>query len=437
MKLKKIISLLALSTGAFLPICNLSIQNNKNSTSIDVVNIRSLAAGYCGGLSAPDPLNDLSLLKTYFAPNYSNSGTEFIPNVEGAGKYFPKLWRFDNNTKELVSITFKQLFITDSIATSIVKSIGLRNINDPVLIFSTSNDGSLKIENRLYQIESLNLASLFLSDSELKNSPEQLLSAIFLNPWLYDTNVIDGEKIVNFSESYSLLDNIELQNNSLTSIPVNTFANIGAKLAQDSDLNIVLNSNNLSYIGKEQFGQNNNIDFTLDIKNNKIDVNTSTSDITSNLSSLYKTVIVLDDNHQQTDFFSPIDENNDFFLYDLIHSNFNSHFLWPSLLLKDNVVNIIAAEIDKLNLYQAKLEKSAELSKIITIDDNDWTGKFNITIHSKECLTGENGDLDYNKNMSLNQKLIPLLISCIVLIFGITFLGSRIKNILGNKKNSK
>ncbi len=429
MKIRKIISLLSLGTIGVVPLCNLP-TNNTQKTILNLNNNAS-ADKYCGGLKAPDlENNDFRLLKKYFAPNYSSSAKEFFPTTitKGIGSYFPKLWKTLDDGK-LQSITFKQLFINESIANSVIKSLQIGSINEPVLVIS--DDGKSITENHLSKITTLNFASLLVSSSDLNNSPEQLLAALFINPWLYDLSLSSDSANAELKPSYALVNNIELQNNSLTSIPTSTFDNIGSGLEASSTLTISLDSNNLSYVGADQFGSNTAINLTLLFSNNKLDVNTTVDAVNNNFNNKFKAFNFVNDTTIKYNYFSPIDPTSNYFLYDLIYSEFDSRYLWPSELINDqDIFNKIASEIDDLNLYPVQLKDSTDLNKIVTISSNDWTGRFNITIHS--------GDIDgantYTENITLHQKIIPLMLAILMLVCGSVFIYDRVKKLVKGRK---
>lgn len=430
MKIRKIISLLTIGTIGLIPLSCLPSNHTQTSTKIRMNSFDSSNA-YCGGLSAPDlEANDFRLLKKYFAPTYSNSAQDFFPkNInKGIGTYFPKLFRTTTDGK-IQSITFKQLFITEPIAKSITTSLQLTSINEPVLLIS--EDGKSITENRLAKISTLNLASLLSSDTDFNNSPEQLLSAIFINPWLYDLSIPTENVKDDPNASYALVSNVELQNNSLTSLPISTFANIGTKLSGTTSLTISLDSNNIAYVGADQFGTNSNISFNLLFSNNKLDKGTTSEQVTANFAGKYKSFNLVNTTTLDNNYFSPINPSSNYFLYDFINSEYESNMLWPTLLKnKENIIDKIASEIDSLNLYPTKLQDSDILEKTISIVANDWSGKFNVTIYS------ENNDkaLNYSENMNLHQKAIPLILSILVLGCGCVFTYNRTKNIIKNKK---
>ncbi len=381
----------------------------------------------------PPPLKDDDLMKNYFAPIYPNTAKEFIDSsIDGFKKYFPELIR-KTDEGELTSISFKQLFVSDTIATPIAKQANSQ-IDDPVLEYNAETN---KWTNKLSIIDKLDLSYLFTNDTS-GNSPEQLLAAVFLNPYLYD------DAGVGYESSFINLNRINLNGNGLTSIPENTFYNIikNSKASANS-IKFDLDNNYLSCIASSQFingsllADKSTWTFSIDLDNNKL----TSQDIT-NIENEFKNVgsFTIEGNVTTTyHFFTQPDAQNNYFFLNFLQRTYKSSELWPSMLTKtskdetDNVITKLAAEIDKLNLYNQPL--SNNLDKI-QISGNDFSGNFEITIKSEKInnLDGivSNYD-DYVEECKLNSIAIPLIIFIVILIAGCCFLYNRIHKIKSKK----
>ncbi|MDE6477568.1 MAG: hypothetical protein K2L48_05375 [Mycoplasmoidaceae bacterium] len=83
----------------------------------------------------------------------------------------------------------------------------------------------------------------------------------------------------------------------------------------------------MSYVGADQFGSNTAINLTLLFSNNKLDVNTTVDAVNNNFNNKFKAFNFVNDTTIKYNYFSPIDPTSNYFLYDLIYSEFDSRYL--------------------------------------------------------------------------------------------------------------
>ena len=333
MKYKKVVlSSLGLTAPLFLTpmiATNVNTSNIVCSSNIDFATEAALT---------PPSLKDDDLMKNYFAPIYSNGAKDYIDSsIDGFKKYFPKLVK-KTDSGELVSISFKQLFVSDKIATPIAKQAN-SEVDDPVLEY---NSEANEWVNKLSAIDKLDLSYLFDKDV-FGNSTEQLLVAVFLNPYLY----IDSD--TNYEPSFANVNQINLNGNGLISIPENTFYNI-IKNSKTSTKNISfdLDNNYLSCIAPSQFvngllpSDKSTWTFNIDLDNNKL-TSKNIVDITNEFKNIgsFSFEANVTSNYY---FFTQPNTENDYFFLNFLQRTYKSSELWPSILTnknKDEVDNVI------------------------------------------------------------------------------------------------
>lgn len=227
MKLRTLTYSLIATTFVGVTVIPETIQTTKN---IEVNNDLQNKSDVTSPITAPNPLKDPYLMMDYFLPSYSNAAADFVKPVSDtvSDKWlydlFPRLYIEDPNNKgQLLSATFKQIFVSEDVAEAIASKINTHFTADsPILDI----EGAEIKQNYLTSVGELDLSGC-LCDASSSNSPEQLLAAVFLNPWLYASKLVDdGGLPTEYASSYCNVDQIDLSVDKLTSFPVNVFKNL-------------------------------------------------------------------------------------------------------------------------------------------------------------------------------------------------------------------
>lgn len=431
MKTKKYLKLLALSTMVIGTVCAVSLQSNNHSLVSKTAN-----SVIENTITPPDPLANEKLMKEYFTPTYSSATQSFFDSKDTfPNSLFPHLWKNDKDGK--LSITFRQLFIDEKIATTLSKSADQHFTADsPVL--QIEDKKTIK-HNYLQNIKKISLSALLDVKGSTSNSPEEFLSEVFLNPWIYSSDEAAGGIPANAGASFDSVTSIELSKDKLTSIPVGTFAKLlkNKKASNGVDANklsIELDDNYLSILSKESFGpQESAIDnLSININNNRFaaDFWDAFKDSMTKDWGTSTTQFDYEDKREDSEdthaYFEPINPYDKYFVTSFVENNFPIKQRWTkSLTGKYEFTKKLCDQINTLNLYSGYLDPTSENIKITS---NNFTGKFIVDIKS----TSEE-HTTYSETQYLNTSAIPLIFYIVIFIAGVWFLENRIAKMVPHK----